>query len=133
MSLEIKEIYVGTLERKKEEIKLRQNFGWEFLEDKHIGRSHALYIVLERDSNMLHYSELASLENEYDELKKQLKVYYPITDSPEMFLLIFVFVFPFVFYCIYKSNQKKTIKENNEEIHRKMDETINKAKKVLYK
>ena len=66
-------------------------------------------------------SKLAALENKYDSLKKQMKYYSPITDSPEMFLLILVFIFPFVIYCVYKSNQKKAIAENNANVQKQMN------------
>lgn len=131
MSFETKEIYVGTVQRKAEEIELRKNFGWRYVRDESYGRSAALHIVLERDKEMKNYSSIASLENNYDNLKKQLKKYYPITDSPEMFLLILIFVFPFVIYCLYKSGQKKEIAENNAKLHKQMDEILKQAKELL--
>lgn len=129
--IETKELYVGTTERKNEEIKIRGCFGWEYVEDKHYGRSHALHILLKRDTDIENYNKLASLENEYDDCKKQLKVYSPITDSPENFLLILLFVFPFILYCMFKSDQKKEIAENNAKLHKEMNSILEEAKSLL--
>ncbi len=126
--IEEKDIYVGTTQRKEEEIKVRQVFGWKYIKDEHHGRTHALHIVLKRNRDIPNYSRLTYLEREYDECKKQLRTYFPITDSPEMFLLILLLIFPFVIYCVYKSNQKKEIKENNERLHQKMDRILEMAR-----
>lgn len=129
--IEKKELYVGTTDRKKEEIELRKNFGWTYVEDTYYGRSHALHIVLQRDPMLKKYKELDSLEKQYDNCKKQLKVYSPITDSPENFLLILLFVFPFVLYCMYKSNQKREIEENNSKLNKEMKSIVNEAQALL--
>lgn len=128
MNYESKEIYVGTVDKKAKEIELRKNFGWTYVEDKHHGRSGGLHILLQRDRDMKNCAQLAALENKYDSLKKQMKYYSPITDSPEMFLLILVFIFPFVIYCVYKSNQKKAIAENNANVQKQMNEVLNQAR-----
>ncbi len=131
MAFETKEPYVGTVDKKAKEIALRENFGWRYVTDSHHGRSGGLHIILERNTEMKNYTRISSLEQKYDSLKKQLKTYYPITDSPEMFLLILVFIFPFIIYCVYKSNQKQTIKENNEAISKQMDAVVKEAKSLL--
>lgn len=128
MNYESKEIYVGTVDKKAKEIELRKNFGWSYVEDKHHGRSGGLHILLQRDKDMKNYGQLATLENKYDSLQKQMKYYSPITDSPEMFLLILVFIFPFVIYCVYKSNQKKSVAENNANVQKQMNEVLNQAR-----
>jgi hypothetical protein len=131
MNIETKEVYVGTVDKKTEEIRLRKNFGWSYVEDKHHGRSGGLHILLQRDKDMKNYGQVAALENKYDALKKQMKYYSPITDSPEMFLLILVFIFPFVIYCVYKSNQKKAVAENNANVRKQMNEVLNQAQALL--
>lgn len=131
MNLETKEIYVGNNEKKKEEILLRQLFGWKYVKDSIWGRSHMLHIILERDKDMKNYLQLDKLEKQYDKCKGELKTYYPITDSPEMFLLILLFIFPFVIYCLYKSGQKQRIAENNAELQKKMTEILRQAKELL--
>ena len=130
MNLETKEPYVGTTTRKEEEIALRKNFGWSYIKDKHVSRG-GLHIVLQRDRDMKNYKEISYCEEKYDSLKSQKKTYFPITDSPEMFLLILVFIFPFVLYCVFKSNQKQRYKEINESLQRQMDECVAKAKALL--
>ena len=131
MNIETKEPYVGTIAVKKEQIELRKNFGWRFVEDRNHGRSGGLHILFERDKDMKNYDELARLENMYDDLEKKIKHYYPISDSPEMFLLIFCFVFPFLIYLGYKHSQKQEYAEHNAEIRDKMNIVLNKAKKLI--
>ena len=133
MPLERKEVYVGTLARKNEEDSIRSHFCWKYVDDKHVGRSHAWYAIYERNTNILNYEKIAKLDNEYFNLKAQKKVYYPITDSPEMFLLILLFIFPFVLYCIYKSNQKSEIEAHNLKIEKRLKEIIKEADKLLGK
>ena len=131
MNLERKEVYVGTVDRKNNEIALRRDFGWSYVEDTHWGRSHALYIVLSRNKDMKNYSSIAKLEEKHDKLQKQIKTYSPITDSPEMFLLILLLIFPFVLYCVYKSNQKKEIASNNDKLMSEMKKTRDEARALL--
>ncbi len=135
MSLESKEIYVGTVAKKEEEIKLRKNFGWKYVEDRNHGRSGGLHIVLVRVEGMKNYSELVSLENEYDDCKKKLKTYNKIVEEPEDLLFIFalfiMLIFPLVIYCAFKSNQKQKIAENNAKLHKRMDEIVLEAQALL--
>lgn len=132
--IEKKEIYVGTTDRKNEEIELRKNFGWTYVEDTHHGRTHALHIVLQRDPMMKKYKELDSLEKQYDNCKKQLKVYHKIVEEPEdLILLVALFlllIFPLVLYCLYKSKQKERIAINNAGLNLKMKSIIEEAQKL---
>ena len=131
MNLERKEIYVGTVDRKNKEIALRRDFGWSYVEDTHRGRSHVLHIVLSRNKDMKNYSLIAKLEEKHDKLQEQIKTYFPITDSPEMFLLILLLIFPFVLYCVYKSNQKKEIASNNAKLMNEMKKIRDEARVLL--
>ena len=130
MTIETKELYVGTYQKKQSEIKIRGYFGWEYVEDKHYGRSGTLHIVLKRDKDLTNYKKLDELEKRYDNYKKQIKTYSPISDSPEMFLLILLLIFPFVIYCVYKHNQKIEIRNNNGRLIREMNEIIKEAKTI---
>ena len=132
--IETKEIYVGTVDRKNEEVKLRGCFGWEFVEDRHHGRS-GLHILLKRDTEMKNYKKLVALEEEHTKCKSQIRTYKPIIDEPEDFLVLFLLfilaIFPLVIYCVYKSNQKKEIAHNNAKLIKRMHEIINEAKVLL--
>jgi hypothetical protein len=75
---------------------------------------------LARDKDMKNHSLPAALENNYFQLKSQLRTYSPITDSPEMFHLILPLVFQFIIYHVYKGNQKRNIQENNAQLHQQM-------------
>lgn len=133
--IETKELYVGTTDRKNEEIKIRGCFGWEYVEERHHGRSGGLHILLKRDTEMKNYSKLASLENEYDDCKKRIKVYNKIVEEPGDLLILaalfILFIFPLVLYCMYKSNQKKEIAENNAKLHKEMNSILEEAKSLL--
>ena len=72
--IETKELYVGSTDRKNEEIELRKNFGWTYVEDTHHGRTHALHIVLQRDPMMKKYKELDSLEKLILDIEKSFRV-----------------------------------------------------------
>lgn len=130
LSIEEKEIYVGTVDKKAEEMKLRRNFGWQYVRDNHPSRS-GLHIVLARDRNMPNYAQLNSLEHQYDDCKKQLKYYSPMTDSPEMFLLIFAFVFPFIIYWAYKYNQKHEYEAHNAKLKARMGSIVKAAGNLI--
>lgn len=133
--IEKKELYVGSTDRKNEEIELRKNFGWTYVEDTHYGRTHALHIVLQRDPMMKKYKELASLENKYDNCKKRIKVYNKIVEEPGDLLILaalfILFIFPLVLYCMYKSSQKKEIAENNAKLNKEMKSILEEAKSLL--
>ena len=133
--IETKEPYVGTLVRKNEEIEIRRNFGWKYVEERHHGRSGGLHILLSRDTEMKNYSKLASLENAYDDRKKRIKVYNKIVEEPEDLLILvalfILFIFPLVLYCMYKSNQKREIEENNSKLHKEMNSILEEAKSLL--
>ena len=130
MSLETKQV-PADYQKKTDEIELRRAFGWRYVDDTHRGRTHSLFLILERDTEIKHYEELNKLEQRYDSLGKQYRTYFPITDSPEMFLLILLFLFPFVLYCIFKSNQKKRIAENNVRIKKEQADIVQEAKALL--
>ena len=124
MNYEEKEMYVGTLEKKDKEIKLRKRFGWVYVKDTHHGRSGSLHIVLQRDKDMKHYGELASLEKEYDECKSHMKYYKKVVDEPEdliiVILLFLLFIFPLIIYLAFKNNQKHSIAEHNAKLESRM-------------
>jgi hypothetical protein len=108
-------------------------FGWKHTEDNSVrsGRHHYTHHVLARDKDMENHDRIANLETKYFQLKLELRTYSPITDSPEMFLLILLLVFPFVIYLVYKGNQKRSIEENNMKIHQQMDEVLKEVEPLI--
>jgi len=108
-------------------------FGWEHTQDSpaRSGRSHYTAHILARDKDMENHRLIEALEKKYFLLKSQIRTYSPITDSPENFLLILLLIFPFVFYCVYKGQQKRKIKENNDHIQFEMLKILEEVKPLL--
>ena len=75
------------------------------------------------------------MENKYDNCKKRIKVYNKIVEEPGDLLILvalfILFVFPLVLYCMYKSNRKKEIAENNAKLHKEMNSILEEAKSLL--
>ena len=95
MDFEEKGFYVGTVDKKAGIMSLRKTFGWEYVEDYHQSRG-GYHIKMRRDKNMPNYSQLASLERQYDSLNNQRKSYTTIMEEPAYFLLILCLVIPFI-------------------------------------
>ena len=137
MSMERKEISVRTDDKKQEDIKVCECFGWNLvkIESRRVTRLHSYFAIFERDTEMKHYKELVALEEEHTKCKSQIRTYNPIVDEPEDFLVLFLLfilaIFPLVIYCVYKSNQKKEIAHNNAKSIKRMHEIINEAKALL--
>lgn len=129
MNIERKDFYYSGLKEKEEIIEVRQAFGWTYVGDYHRSRG-CPEVKFERDTEMLNYKRLKWFEDKYDDAKSKIRHYFPITDSPEMFLLILLFIFPFVIYCVYKKNQKAEIAKDNAHYEQIMNECLQKARET---
>lgn len=135
--MERKEISVRTDDKKQEDIRVRECFGWNLVKIENRGstRLHSYFATLERDTEMKNYKKLVALEEEHTKCKSQIRTYKPIIDEPEDFLVLFLLfilaIFPLVIYCVYKSNQKKEIAHNNAKLHKEMNSILEEAKSLL--
>ena len=129
--IEKKSVYVGLASKKYSVIQNYETFGWKYVGDTHHGRSHALHAEFERDFEIKNRNRLLELERRYEQCSGKIKVYTPITETPEGFLWIFVFIFPFFIWLAYKRNQKKTILANNQKVFKEREDILKEAKTLL--
>ena len=108
-----------------------QAFGWQFTEEKsHTSMrwTHYEYIYA-RNKNMPNYTKLISLENKYEQLKRNLRTYEPL-DGLNLFICFLVLIIPGIVYLTYKMVQKSNIEKHNEPIREQMNKILNEAKKL---
>ena len=129
--IEKKSVYVGLASKKYSVIQRYETFGWKYVGDSSWGRSGSLHADFERDFEIKNRNRLLDLERRYEQCSGKIKVYTPITETPENFLLIFALIFPFFIWLAYKHNQKKTIIANNQKVFKEREDILNEAKTLL--
>lgn len=107
-------------------------FGWQHTEDTtvKVGKHRSQAHVLARDKDMPNYRLISTYEKKYFELKNKKEKYEPI-DGLFGFILFILGVVPFVIYALFKSSQKKRIKNKNDRLQQQMDYFAREASKLL--
>ena len=107
-------------------------FGWEHTGDEHgrSGRSSWTRRIFVRDRDMPNYKAITELERQYFLLKSQKKTYEPI-DAKWCFVALLCFLVPGIIYIAVKVNQKKRIREHNEQLQKQMDAVLKLVKPLV--
>jgi len=82
-----------------------------------------------RETSMEHYNELRKLESEYESAKSQIKSYNSM-EFTTVLLLLLIFIIPGVIYIAYKTIQKNSINENNQNCRSRMQKAVTDAKRL---
>ncbi len=103
------------------------HFGWMDIEigKEKVGNKKLKYHILSRDTEIPNYSDLCSLEEEYENVKKELFP-YPKFNGFTIFIVCCL-IFPFFIYYFYMQSEIKAVDTKNEEFYLKMREILNKA------
>ena len=107
-------------------------FGWNKSEEKRVryGPHHHTEYVLTRDIDIKNYPQIVDLERKYFSLKSQIKTYQPM--DPLWGVVSFLcLIIPFIIYAVVKSNQKKEISANNDNLRRQMDAILKLVQPLL--
>ena len=107
-------------------------FGWQHTKDEYhrSGRSSWMSRIFARDMDMPNYKSIAELERKYFALKGQKKTYEPISVK-WCFVALLCFLVPGIIYIAVKVNQKKRIREHNEQLQKQMDAVLALVKPLL--
>ena len=106
-------------------------FGWQPTQEstERHGRTTSHYQIMARETSMEHYNELRKLEIEYESAKSQIKSYNSM-EFTTVLLLLLIFIIPGVIYSAYKTNQKNSINENNQNCRSRKQKAVTDARKI---
>ncbi|MCR5308453.1 MAG: hypothetical protein K6E24_05615 [bacterium] len=124
---------VASYERNKKHLKNIEAFGWNFIKEdsKPSGRGRYHFLVYGRDTDMPHYEELKQLEDEYNDVKKEIDLWDMEWETFGILLLLLII--PGIVYLVFTLNQRSKIWNNNMKCDEKMDEIVQKAKEIFEK
>ena len=126
----------ASYERSKKYINDIEAFGWYFLREDSKpggrgGRYNYTFLVYGRDTNMAHYDELKELEEEYNEIRKDIDLW---DMEWEIFgILLLTLIIPGIIYLIYTLKKRNTIWNTNMRCDEEMDEVVQRAKRIMNK
>lgn len=131
------------------EVRLWQCFGWTLLSSQEVNivdnslesdyagnvyqvkhKEQYIKLVFARETNMKNYSELVSLERQYDSIKEiPYKMYFFSFIKLIFFNVIYLIIFIIKKNRIKKANEQ--IKQHNQVILKKKQEILEKARRLL--
>ena len=103
-------------------------FGWVQTDALVSGLSE--YAILSRDVTMHNYWKIASLDDQYFDLKNKKKI-PPRINVGTLFMLLLFFLVPGLIYLIYKLLMRKSVNDYNKGLQKQMDEIASEAIKIL--